>query len=286
MLDNVTAGFSIYDLPQGTKRLGISSYADIRSVVISNNGVVTAVHTSANEIALVTPAGIDRRYKLPVDMDAIRRIAISDNGDKLGLLLATSAQDVGIFQIWSLPFGPTPSASIEVPLYDYAELKSNGAFTAFALHSHATVGEKRYTSAYYLTQERLSLVPTSSELHNVVLSEKWIWEAQPTALSGWRRSEPNAPAIHLPGAASERLAFDATGKYLLAYHSVVSATNTVTRSEMLFRLFDLSTLKEIKRTSHDVENYDACNFVVTQELGLVDVRAPLTGGISIAKYSW
>jgi hypothetical protein len=286
MLDTVTAGFSIHDLPQGTKRLGIASYADIRSVVISNNGVVTALHTFANEIALLTPAGIDRRYKLPVGVDMIRRITISDSGDKIGLLLATPRQDVGIFQIWSLPFGPSPAASIEFPLYDYAELKSNGAFTAFALHSHATVGDKRYTSAYYLIQERLSLVPTSSELHNVVLSKEWIWAAQPTALTGWRRSEPNAPAVHLPGAASERLAFDATGKYLLAYHGVVSATNTVTRSEMLFRLFDLSTLKEIKRTSHDVENYNVCNFVLTNELGLVDVRSPLTGGISIAKYGW
>lgn len=293
LLDKVDQGFQVYSVPDLTLRFSNDSYQDIVSVLLSNSGQSVGVHTTTNELLLLTSSQ-DTKYKLPRNREFIRSLAISDGGDKLAVLAvdnpanaSNNVQENGVLEIWSLPLGARPLASIKLPVLDSGALTANGAFSSFAVQSTASVGNRQFMGVYQYTQTTGTLSPQWTEPGDspkrlaVALHDDWVWAVQADALVGWHH---NTTPIELPGTLGEHLVYSPSGSHLLAYRG--EETINVTSQKMLFRLFDLSSLKEVKRATHIIDDRSNAHFVVSKDLSLLELRVNRDGEIKIKELGW
>jgi hypothetical protein len=291
LLDSVDRGFQVYSVPDLAVRSSNDSDRDIVSVVLSNSGKSIGVQTIANELLMLTSAR-NSKYKLPRNKSFIRSLAISDVGDKLAILAVDHSPNTsdrvrenGVLEIWSLPLGDRPLAAIELPVFDYGMLTANGTFSSFAVRSTASIGNKQFVGVYQYTQGKLSPKWTESgdSIKSIAVSlhQDWVWAVQADNLVGWHQT--TAP-IKLPGTAREHIIYSPTGTHLLAYRG--EETINVTSQKTLFRLFDLSSLKEVKQTNHTIEDISNAQFVLSKELALLELRATRDGTIAIKELAW
>jgi hypothetical protein len=293
LLDKVNQGFQVYSVPDLTLRLSKDSYQDIVSVVLSNSGQSVGVHTTANELVLLTSAQRNK-YKLPRNREFIRSLAISDVGDRLAILAVDNSanassndQENGVLEIWSLPLGDRPLAAIKLPVFDSAAVTANGAFSSFAVQSTGSIGSQQFIGVYQYTQTTGTLSAKwtesgdSSKSIAVALYKDWVWAVQAKSLVGWHQ---NAAPIELPGTPREHLIYSPTGSHLLAYRGEESIN--LTSEKTLFRLFDLSLLKEVKQTTHVIEDRQNAQFVLSKDLSLIELRANRDGKIQMKELGW
>ena len=299
LLDNPTVGFQIYSVPELQSRFGEVPYADLFKVVLSSSGTAVGVQTTANELMLLSSAG-HPKYPLPRKREVIRSLGISDAGDKLAVLdvepsqTTSTDQDNGILEIWSLPVGNSPPdlanrplASIRLPLLDSSVVTANGAFSTFAVRSTDTLGNHQFMGVYHYDSAKGELLPLWQEQGaslkpvSVALYNDWIWVVQANAIAGWHQDNP---PVELPATLREHLIYSPTGSHLLAYRG--EETINVTSQKMLFRLFDLTSLQEIKRATQVIQNYNNANFALTKNLSLLELRATRDGNLAIEELQW
>jgi hypothetical protein len=104
---------------------------------------------------------------------------------------------------------------------------------------------------------------------------------QANAIAGWHQEKP---PVELPATLREHLIYSPTGSHLLMYRG--EETINVTSQKMLFRLFDLTSLKEIKRATHVIQNYNNANFALTKDLSLLELRATRDGNLAVEELEW
>jgi hypothetical protein len=291
LLDRVDRGFQVYSIPDLAVRSSNDSYRDIVNVVLSNSGKSVGIQTIPNEISMLT-ADRNSKYKLPINSSSIRSLAISDVGDKLAIITVDNSPNTsdrvrenGVLEIWSLPLGDRPLASIELPVFDFVMLSANGTFSSFAVRSTASIGNKQFVGVYQYTQGKLSPKWTESgdsiESIAVALHRDWIWAVQADNLVGWHQT---STPIKLPGTAREHLIYSPTGTHLLAYRG--EATINVTSQKTLFRLFDLSSLREVRRIAHTIDDISNAQFVLSKDLALLELRATKDSKIAVKELAW
>jgi hypothetical protein len=115
----------------------------------------------------------------------------------------------------------------------------------------------------------------------LTLYQDWVWAVQDEGPLGWLGA--NEP-VQLPGNLRDRLRFSPTGSHLLVYR--VEKNVDVTTAEVLFRLFDLNSLTEIKRVSHVIENSHTAIFGLSNELELFEVRATREATLEFKELGW
>lgn len=293
LLENVNQGFKVYSLPNLDLRFSQESVENVVNVVLSSSGTSVGVHTTADELLVVT-ASQRHSYKLPISRDRIRGLTLSDAGDKVAILSineaensASNPKDNGALEIWSLPPGERPLASIQLPLFDSAVVSANGAFSIFAVRSTTSVGNNQFMGVYKSVGTDGNLSPLWTEPESsptrsaVALYNDWVWAVQKDAIAGWHN---DAPPVTLPGTLREHLIFSPTGSHLLAYRGEESMG--VTSTKMLFRLFELSSLKQVKQVTHVIEDDANAHFVLSDSLALLELRATREGEIKRQELSW
>jgi hypothetical protein len=121
----------------------------------------------------------------------------------------------------------------------------------------------------------------ASQWIHAALYEEWVWVVQEKGMVGWR---PCQAPVRLPGTVGDRLVFSSAGDHLLAYRvlRVVNATS----ANMLFRLFDLDSLQEIRQTTHLVANDSEAQFALSPGLSLLELRVTREGQLQIEELGW
>lgn len=299
LLDNAKVGFQIYSLPELESRFGEIPYTDLVKVILSSSGTGVGVQTTENELMLLSSTQRPT-YPLPRKQEVIRSLAISDAGDKLAILAVepsqttSTHQDNGVLEIWSLPLsnaqpdlGNRPLVSIRLPLLDSSVVTANGEFSTFAVRSVDTLGSHQFLGVYHYDSGKAELQTlwqeqgASLKRVSVTLYKDWVWAVQANAIAGWHQHNP---PVELPATLREHLIYSPTGSHLLTYRG--EETINVTSQKMLFRLFDLTSLKEIKRATHVIQNYNNANFALTKDLSLLELRATRDGNVALEELQW
>lgn len=292
LLDTVQAGFQVYDaLPELKPRLGQDSYENIAQVILSSSGTAVGLWTTNNELTVLT-AGSSQTYPLPHPPAQIRALALADAGDKVAILLAFAASTLkapaernGALEIWTLPVQAKPLATLEIPVLDRVQLAANGSLSKFFVHSTASTGSPQVTGIYAGQGEEIvslwSTTDPGQEPTDAALYGEWVWLTQADTLEGWR--DITSP-VQLSGTLRDRLQFSPDGNHLLAYR--VEKNVSIISAEILFRLFDLNSLTEIRQITHTVEQPTEAHFVLSPELELLELRATQEAQVSIKELSW
>lgn len=284
LLDRVDAGFQVYSVPDREQRFAENSYENIFEVLLSPSGTRIGLWTNDNSL-LVMDANGQTSYSLPYPRSNIRSLAVADSGDKVGLL-RLDGNGQGALEIWSLPPRDTPVAAIDLPLFDQAFITTDNTFSTFVVQTRMRVGSQQFNAIYRLDSSGdLSAVWQTNDPNlepaDVALYGDWVWLVQADTLEGWRQGEgPHT----LPGTLRDRVRLSPDGRHLLAYR--VEQHVEVTSAKILFRLFDLASLEEIKSVTHTVENNSTAHFVLSADLSLLEVRATREAQLEIKALSW
>ena len=284
LLDTVRGGFQIYALPDLTPRFREDSYENIVDVILSPSGDSVAVWTTEDNGLRLLGSEPAQSYSLPYRRPRIQGLTLADSGDKMIVLTAQESEQAGSsLEIWSLPPGDKPLAAIEVPAAHGGRVLANGGFSRFAVR----FGNDKFTAVYDWTEpaETLSLLWQETDPNHsptdLTLYQDWVWAVQDEGPLGWLGA--NEP-VQLPGNLRDRLRFSPTGSHLLVYR--VEKNVDVTTAEVLFRLFDLNSLTEIKRVSHVIENSHNAIFGLSNELELFEVRATREATLEFKELGW
>jgi len=78
--------------------------------------------------------------------------------------------------------------------------------------------------------------------------------------------------------------FSRDGRHLLVYR--VEEVIEVTSARILFRLIDLASLDEGRRTSHVVADRQGAQFALDADLDLVEVRVTRVGELKVETLDW
>lgn len=284
VLDRVDAGFQVYSVPALEQRFAEDSYENIFEVLLSPSGTRIGLWTTDNSLLVIDAEG-QTSYPLPHPRSNIRSLTIADSGNKLGLLRVES-NGQGALEIWSLPPDDMPVAAIDLPVLDQALVTADNTFSTFMVQSRMSVGSKQFNAIYRLdSSDELSAVwqtdDPNLEPADTALYGDWVWLVQEDGLEGWRQGEgPHT----LPGTLRDRVRFSPDGGHLLAYR--VEQHVDVTSAKMLFRLFNLASLEEIKSVTHTVENNSTAHFVLADDLSLLELRATREAQLDIKTLSW
>jgi hypothetical protein len=233
-------------------------------------------------------------YTLPGGRGRILDMAISDAGDRLAILVLVDpkasgeqAKDNGRLEIWSLPAGGTPVASVPVTLFEYAFVAANGSFSAFSVYSARMSGTSKAMEVFFFDSGPGTLSPLSEEhpfaarwIH-AALHGDWVWVVQEDALVGW---QPGKAPVELPATVGDQLVFSPGGEHLLAYRVVRVVEDT--SAEILFRLFDLGTLEEVKRVTRLIVDDSEAHFALSPGLSLLVLRLGDDSQLQIQELGW
>jgi hypothetical protein len=300
LLDKLQEGFQVYSVPELQLRLGEVSYTDLVKVVLSSSGTSLGVQTTADELILLSDTHRPK-YPLPRKRKFIRSLAISDSGDKLAILSVdqpqsnSTNQDKGILEIWSLSGSDAkkersrdrPLATIKLPLLDSSVVTANGTFSTFAVHSTSTLGNRQFMGVYRYDLAKGELLPlweeqgVSLKRISVALFNDWVWAVQANEIAGWYQGNF---AVEIPAKLREHLIYSPTGSHLLTFRG--EETLNVTTQKMLFRLFDLVSLKEIKRATHIIQNYNNTSFALSKDLSLLELSVTRDLKIERKELEW
>jgi hypothetical protein len=291
LLDTVNQGFKVYELPALTLQTEQDSYENVFGVILSSSGTAVAVRTMTDELEVITSSK-RQSYQLPWQREQIRALAVADAGNQVALLVvattaAVGASSNGRLEIWSLPPADEPLASVPLPLYDYAALTANDDLSTLTVYTATNLGNNQFSGVYIFTSADGQLTPlwteSGAELTHIHVTPyaDWVWAVQADGLTGWHGSDP---PVTLPGTLREQLIFSPTGNHLLVYQ-VMEVTDMTTAS-ILFRLFDLSSQQEIKRTTEVVEQYNMAHFALSEDLALFAVRVTAAGHITLSELAW
>ena len=191
--------------------------------------------------------------------------------------LEDDAENDGALEIWSLPPGNAPLASIDVPISEFeGTVVANGPFSTFAVR----LGNDQFTAVYTWAgaSDEVSLlweeVDPAQSPADLALYKDWVWAVQDEGLLGWYKTDP---PIQLAGTLRDRLRFSPSGDYLLAYR--VEENVDLMTANILFRLIDLTTQDQIKQTTHLVKDRINAHFILADDLSLFELR--LTGEIRL-----
>jgi hypothetical protein len=274
LLDGVEGGFRLVAIPDLTVQVE-ESYGSVVDVTLSAFGGSLGMRTTDGDVVVIR--GSDRRrHPLPHPYGEIRAIALSDRGDRLGLLLADS------LETWSLPPESAPSARIDVPPVERGFLTANPSFTHFGVFVLAANGDGPQFRGLYRGSHGDALSPvwqergTALASTSIALSDEWVWVARADGLVGWRGGDP---PVTLPGTGYESLIFSPTGGHLLAWR--IERLNGVTGADVLFRLIDLTSLTETARTTYPVDQIAEAHPALAPDLSLLIVRAARDGRVTI-----
>lgn len=284
LLDTVNNGFQVYNVPEPEPWLAEASYENIFDVLLSPSGTRVGLWTNANAL-IVVDAGGRTSYPLPRPRQNIRSLAVADRGDKVALL-TVAGQGQGALEIWSLPPGDNPLAAIDLPVFDRGIITTNDTLSAFMVRTQMSVGSQQFNAIYRSDSsgDLSALWQTSDpaqEPADTAVYGDWVWLVQEDALEGWQQSD--GPAS-VPGTLRDRVRFSPDGGHLLAYR--VEQNVDVTSAKMLFRLFDLASLEQIKSVSHTIENNTTAQFALAADLSLLELRAMREAQLEIKTLSW
>jgi hypothetical protein len=283
LVDAVTQGYRVVSIPDLAVRFA-GTYQNVVDMALSGFGETLGIRTTTGEL-IVVRNGEEQRHDLPRDRARIRGFAISEAGDRLALALGGETYgEAGTLEVWSLPGGDAPLAATALPPIGRGFVAGNPNFSRLGLVAATTGGEPDFRAVYAVPGEdskTLSplLVEDDAALQGtaVALSNEWVWIARGDGLAGWHGDETDP--VSLPGTAFERLIYSPTGSHLLA--SRVERLATITSAEVLFRLFDLSTLTEVARATHVVEHDTEAHSVVSPDLALLILRATRDGEVEV-----
>lgn len=285
LVDAVDRGFQIVSIPDLTVRFA-ATYQNVVDVALSGFGAALGIWTTSDELVVVRD-GRRQPYALPRNPTRIRGFAVSDRGDRLVLVLGGESRgESGSLEVWSLPAGEAPLAVAALPPIDRGAVAANPGCSRIGLVATTTAGSGPDFRAVYAvpgggvaelqplwSEDGAPLVGTA-----ILLSDEWVWMVRGDGLVGWRGEEP---PVSLPGLAFEKLIYSPTGSHLLASH--VERPVGVTDAEVLFRLFDLTTVTEVARATHVVAHVAEAHPVVSPDLSLLIVRATRAGEVEVEK---
>lgn len=292
LLDKMNGEIEVYRLPDLTRQY-LEQVESLDELIVSSSGSVVAWRTSGHTLTVTTPAG-RQIYQLPQDRGHLMSTAISDAGDRVALLIFTELQHPGdnIFangaiEIWSLPPAGQPLASRPVPVFDYGFVAADGSFSTFSVRSARRSGAHQFgdifryeTGSNGLTSLDSQQIYTTAWL-DTALYHGWAWGVQNDSLIGWN---PTGQPIQLPGKVGDHLRFSPDGEHLLAYRVEKLAGDSGV--DMLFRLFDLVPLAEVKRVNHVIQNASESQFILDDQLALFEVRVTLDGQLAVKALEW
>jgi hypothetical protein len=293
LLDKTFGHIEVYSIPGMELRYADEAVEGLDGLALSSSGTVAALRTLSGNLTVVDDSDA-HAYALPEGRGRILDMALSDGGDMLATLVLVDpkasgeqAKDNGRLEIWSLPASGTPVASAPVTLFDYAFVKANGSFSAFSVYSARMSGTSRALEIFIFDSGQGTLSPLSEEhsfaarwIH-AALHGEWIWVVQEDALVGW---QPGRAPVELPGTVGDQLVFSPSGDHLLAYRVVRVVEDT--SAEILFRLFDLDTLEEVKRVTHLVADDSEAHFALSPGLSLLVLRLGDDSQLQIGELGW
>lgn len=293
LLDKTFGHIEVYGIPGLERRYADESVKGLDGVALSSSGTAVALRTFGNRLTVVD-AGGPRTYALPGDRGRILDMAISGAGDMAAILTLVDpqapgdqAKDNGRLELWPLPTGESPVASVRVPLFDYGFVTANESFSAFSVYSARTSGTNKSMEIFLYDPGQGALRPLSEEHAfaaqwlQAALHGDWVWVVQEDALVGW---QPGKTPVRLPGTVGDQLVFSPDGDHLLAYR--VARVVEDTSAEILFRLFDLGTLKEVKRVTHLVAGDSEAHFALSPGLSLLVLRVAEGTQLEIEELGW
>jgi hypothetical protein len=293
--------FQVYALPTLNVRIDAPSAGqstdvsagEFDRVILSASGTAIVAQTLDNKLVLLS-ATDQPQYQLPIDPALLRAMAIADAGDQLATLAiaptANADQPNGVLAIWSLSAGggriDQPIAMTQLPLLDRSILMANGAFNTFAIRSTALIGRQQFMEVYRRELSNGALSSLWTEQGDVasvavMLYGDWVWAVQDHAMVGWHQHHPSAK---LAATLREQLIYSPSGGHLLAYRG--AETIDVTTQKMLFRLIDLASCQEIRRTTQVIPHYNEARFALTDHLSLLELRATRKGELTVKELEW
>ena len=293
LLDRTFGHIEVYGLPGLDLRYADEAVQGLDGLALSSSGTAVALRTLGGGLTVVD-AGGGHVYTLTGGRGRILDMALSDAGDMLARLVLVDpeasgeqAKDNGRLEIWSLPAGGSPVASAPVTLFDYAFVEANGSFTTFSVYSAKASGTDRAMDIFIYDSGPGTLSPLGEEhpfaaqwIHAAVHGD-WVWVVQEDAMVGW---QPGKAPVQLPATVGDQLVFSPAGDHLMAYRvvRVVEATS----AEILFRLFDLGTLEEVKRATHMVPDDSAAQFALSPGLSPLVLRIGDGSQLQIKELRW
>jgi hypothetical protein len=292
LLDKTFGHVEVYGLPGLDLQYADEAVQGLGGLALSSSGTAVALRTGSG--LTVVKAGESHTYPLPGGRGRILDMAIPDAGDMLATLVLVDpkasgeqARDNGQLEIWSLPAGGSPVASAPVTLFDYASVEANGSFTTFSVYSAKTSGSDRAMDVflYDLGPGTLSPLgrehPFATQWIHAALHGDWVWVVQEDAMVGW---QPGQAPVELPATIGDQLVFSLAGDHLLAYRVIRVVGDT--SAEILFRLFDLGSLQEVKRATHLVADDSAAKFALSPGLSPLVLRIGEGSQLQIRELGW
>jgi hypothetical protein len=289
LVDTGDRGFRVCDLPSGRVRWTLGEGDDPIHPALSASGNALAWIPGDGAVTVLTATG-RRTAELAVPPERIRAVAVDDAGLLLSLLVAAGGEQpteggTGGFVVLPFPPGNRVLAEVELPVGDDGSVLTNDDFSMFVVGSSSRIGEERFRGAFVRAGGGLrplwpgSTAPVAQGA--LALYGDWLFVATADGLAGWRRT---GERVTLPGSLRERMIFSPDGSHLLAYR--VEEVIEVTSERTLFRLIDLTSLREVRRASHLVENRRGVQFVLDAGLGLFEVRATRAGELAVKQLAW
>ncbi|MGH2561694.1 MAG: hypothetical protein ACRDJH_21725 [Thermomicrobiales bacterium] len=282
LLDTVDHGLRVCDLPSSAVRWDLGEDQDITLPSLSASGNAVAWVAESGQVTILTDAG-QTHLDLPAPRDCVRAVAVSDTGDRVAVLIAADAEDGTDGSL--LVMGNGDVAKTEIPVHDNGFILANDDCSLLAVRSSSTIDEQRYSGAFVRNGDAFRPLwkeETVSQPHGVLaLYGDWFVAATADGVAGWRRTGEQTT---ISGTMRERLIFAPDGSHLLAYRA--SEVIEVTSARMLFRLIELISHTEVRRTSHLIEDRGGAQFVVDGELDLFEVRATRAGELAVKELGW
>jgi hypothetical protein len=286
LVDAVAQGYKVVSIPDLAVQFE-GTYQNVVDLALSGFGAALGIRMTTDEVIVVRD-GQQQRHALPRGRDRIRGFAVSDASDRLALALGGETYgEAGTLEVWSLPAGEAPLAAAALPAIGRGFVASNPSFSRISLVATTTGGELDFRAVYAMAGGSSGAlkpiwIEQGAPLQGtaVSLSDEWSWIARGDGLAGWRGDETEP--MSLPGTAFERLIYSPTGSHLLAAR--VERLAGPTSAEVLFRLLDLSTLTEVARATHVIENDAGAHPVVAPDLSLLILRATRSAEVEMREY--
>ncbi len=293
LLDKANGQIEVYSIPDLTLQSRHEEAANIDEFMISASGTTVAWRSSIHTLTVVGPAG-QKSYDLPSDRGRLLNMAISDAGDQVAMLFFLELQNPrgelkqnGALEIWALPPGDQPVATMPVVLFDYGFVEADGPFSTLSVRSGKRSGGQHFGDVFRYNPEQKSMATldvaqtNTSQWIQMTLFDQWAWGVQSDKIVGW---DPTGNPVQLAGKVGDQLRFSPAGDYLLAYR--VEKVIEDSSAEMLFRLIDLASLEEVKQVRQVIQDDQGAQFVLTDDLSLVEVRITVDVNLEIRDVEW
>lgn len=293
ILKRISGSHAIYLFPEIRLIAETENDGSVVSIKLSSTSQSYAIQT-IDSLLEVTTKQKKLTFDIPFGPETLSDWSISNNGAQIACLRILQqsmpehkAKDNGVLEIWELPFGKNPIASIKTPIFGSGLIAANGDLSRLAIQSTANFGDVGYLRLYQFDKSKFEfkIIFETKEfplpLTFPKIMNEWIWTTSSEGIIGWNGSERKI----LPGHMRENIIFSPSGNYLLAYRTEPT-NNAASSIKILFRLFNLNDFEVVKQKLYETPAPLKSSFLLDENLQLFEIQLKENETLHATEVGW